>query len=66
MATQTVKLSDRQAATLAAAILPNAIRAFVDANRAEYEAWLAERRLKQVDEADKKLSNRPNPATFNA
>ncbi len=66
MATQTVKLSDRQAATLAAAILPDAIRAFVDANRAEYEAWLAERRLKQVDEADKKLSNRPNPATFNA
>lgn len=66
MATQTVKLSDRQAATLAAAILPDAIRAFVDANRAEYEAWLAERRLKQVDEADKNLSNRPNPATFNA
>lgn len=66
MATQTVKLSDRQAATLAAAILPDAIRAFVDANRAEYEAWLAERRLKQVDEAYKKLSNRPNPATFNA
>lgn len=66
MATQAVKLSDRQAATLAAAILPDAIRAFVDANRAEYEAWLAERRLKQVDEADKKLSNRPNPATFNA
>ena len=66
MATQTVKLSDRQAATLAAAILPDAIRAFVDANRAEYEAWLAERRLKQVDEADKKPSNRPNPATFNA
>ena len=54
------------AETLAAAILPDAIRAFVDANRAEYEAWLAERRLKQVDEADKKLSNRPNPATFNA
>lgn len=66
MATQTIKLSGRQAATLAAAILPDAIRAFVDANRAEYEAWLAERRLKQVDEADKKLSNRPNPATFNA
>lgn len=59
MATQTVKLSDRQAATLAAAILPDAIRAFVDANRAEYEAWLAERRLKQVDEADKKTFKPP-------
>lgn len=44
MAQQTITLSNEQAAQFAAAILPNAIRAFIDANRAEYEEWLAERK----------------------
>lgn len=46
---QTVSLSAEQTAAFAALLLPDAIRAYCEQNKAEFEEWRAKRQREQVE-----------------